>query len=348
MRVVLTGAAGFIGSHVHALLREAGHRVVALDVMLPQAHGRGVPPPTGVRAVDVRDGAGLAAALAGADAVCHQAAVVGAGVNAADAPAFASHNDLGTATLLAAMHASGVSRLVLASSMVVYGDGAFTDATGAPVRPPERTAADLAAGRFERYLPSGEPARWALTGEDAPIAPQSLYAASKAAQEFYCAAWARATGGSVTALRYHNVYGPRMPRDTPYAGVASIFRSALAAGRAPRVFEDGGQTRDFVHVTDVARANLAALHHDPPGGCAAYNVCSGTPVTIGEVAGILSDGAGGPPPQVTGEYRLSDVRHIVADPARARAELGFTALVSPRAGLARFATDPLRDHPAGA
>ncbi|CAM3863817.1 NAD-dependent epimerase/dehydratase family protein [Tsukamurella ocularis] len=343
MRILLTGAAGFIGSHVADLLTEGiGHEVVGIDGMLPQAHGT-VEVPAGVERLNLLDPAGLDEVLRGVDVVCHQAAAVGAGVDAADAPLFAANNDLGTAELLAAMARAGCRRLVLASSMVVYGDGAYVDADGQPALPLPRAVADLRAGRFERPLPGGGTARWALTGEDAPIAPNGLYAASKAAQEFYAAAWARATDSAVIALRYHNVYGPRMPRDTPYAGVASIFRSALAAGRAPRVFEDGGQTRDFVHVRDVAAANLLAVGAAADRPFRAYNVCSGVPVTIGDVATHLARGtAGAPAPVVTGEFRVSDVRHIVADPARATAELGFTAAIGPERGLTEFATAPLR------
>lgn len=342
MRVLLTGAAGFIGSHIAGHLVQAGHEITAIDSMLPQAHLNDELPQGVIRA-DLLDADALDLALRGVDVVCHQAAAVGAGVDAADAPLFAANNDLGTAELLAAMARSGCRRLVLASSMVVYGDGAFVAGDGRPVTPLPRTVDDLRAGRFERLLPDGTAARWALTGEDAPIRPNGLYAASKAAQEFYAAAWARVTDGSVVALRYHNVYGPRMPGDTPYAGVASIFRSALEAGRAPRVFEDGGQTRDFVHVSDVARANLLALETESATGFRPYNVCSGVPVTIGGVAGILARSSpGGAAPVVTGEFRAPDVRHIVADPRRATAELGFTASVSPEQGLAEFATAPLR------
>jgi dTDP-L-rhamnose 4-epimerase len=153
--------------------------------------------------------------------------------------------------------------------------------------------------------------------------------------------WAGETGGTATALRYHNVYGPGMPRDTPYSGVAAIFRSALAAGRAPRVFEDGGQRRDFVHVRDVAAANVRALGRDGPG-FRAYNVASGRPTTIGAMAAALSAAAGGPDPVVTGAFRAGDVRHVVASPRRAAHELGFHATIGPAEGFAAFAGEPLR------
>ena len=210
--------------------------------------------------VDVRDAGAVASLLDGVDVVCHQAAVVGAGVDAADAPSYGSHNDYATAVLLAEMFAAGCQRLVLASSMVVYGQGRYDCAEHGPVDPLPRTRADLDAGIFEHRCPiGGEQLQWELVDEDAPLRPRSLYAASKVAQENYALAWAEATGGSVVALRYHNVYGPNMPRDTPYSGVAAIFRSELEAGDVPRVFEDGGQMRDFVHVDDVAAANVAAV-----------------------------------------------------------------------------------------
>jgi dTDP-L-rhamnose 4-epimerase len=342
VRVLLTGAAGFIGTRVAVALVDAGHEVVAVDAMLAAAHGPQAQFSADVQRVDVRDSAALAPLLSGVDVVCHQAAVVGAGVDAADAPSYGSHNDFGTAVLLAEMFAAGCRRLVLASSMVVYGQGGYECAEHGVADPLPRTRADLDAGVFEHRCPAcGEPVRWRLVSEDAPLRPRSLYAASKTAQEHYALAWAESTGGSVVALRYHNVYGPNMPRDTPYSGVAAIFRSELEAGDVPRVFEDGGQMRDFVHVDDVAAANLAAVNARLDG-FAAFNVCSGQPISILEVATELCDTRGDAPPVITGQYRSGDVRHIVADPARAADVLGFRAAVDPRDGLREFAYAPLR------
>lgn len=342
MKVLLTGAAGFIGSRIRAQLTDGGHEVVAVDAMLPAAHGDATTPPDGVRVLDVRDAAGLAELLPGVDVVCHQAAVVGAGVDASDAPSYGSHNDYGTTVLLAEMYAAGCQKLVLASSMVVYGQGGFACAEHGVVDPLPRTKADLDAGEFEHRCPVGaEPLQWRLVDEDAPLRPRSLYAASKVAQEHYALAWAEATGGSVVALRYHNVYGPHMPRDTPYSGVAAIFRSAIERGEPPRVFEDGGQMRDFVHVDDVAAANVAATTFGGEG-FAAFNVCSGRPIAIRDVATRICEVRDGLAPVVTGQYRSGDVRHIVASPASAADVLGFRAAIDPQEGLADFAFAPLR------
>ncbi len=227
--------------------------------------------------------------------------------------------------------------------MVVYGDGRYRCPDHGRIDPAPRAPSDLDDGVFDHRCPlGGEPLSGETVPEDAPLRPRSLYAASKLAQENYALAWSLATGGSVTALRYHNVYGDRMPRDTPYSGVAAMFRSALEAGRAPTVFEDGGQTRDFVHVRDVAEANVLAVEA-ALGGFEAVNVCSGRPLTIGDVALALARARGGPAPVVTGQYRPGDVRHIVADPRRAAAALGFRASIAPGAGLAEFAAAPMRD-----
>ncbi|WP_324786746.1 NAD-dependent epimerase/dehydratase family protein [Streptomyces sp. H51] len=326
MRVLVTGGAGFIGSQVVRALRARGHETVVLDV-------RAGPPS------DVRDAETVRRALTGVDAVCHQAAMVGLGAGFADAAEYVSRNDLGTAVLLTAMADAGVRRLVLAGSMVVYGEGRYTCGRHGTVRPGPRTAADLDAGRFEPRCPvCGADLAPGLVGEDAPADPRNVYATTKLAQEHLTAAWARATGGSAVSLRYHNVYGPGMPRDTPYAGVASFFRSALARGAAPQVYEDGRQRRDFVHVRDVAAANVAALEAgSPEGALTAYNTGSGEVRTVGEMARALAAACGGPEPVVTGAYRLGDVRHVTADSARLRGELGWTARVGFAEGMREFA-----------
>jgi dTDP-L-rhamnose 4-epimerase len=235
--------------------------------------------------------------------------------------------------------------------MVVYGEGAYDCARHGRVRPAPRARDDLAAGQFEPRCPQcGEALVTATVTEDAAMDPRNAYAASKLAQEHLAATWARLTGGRSVALRYHNVYGPRMPRDTPYSGVAAIFRSALEKGAAPQVFEDGRQQRDFVHVTDVAAANLLALaateegSQVPAGSAHSYNVASGHPHTVGEMAAALAgEFGGGLMPEVTGNFRLGDVRHIVASPAAAEQGLGFRARVGFSEGIAEFARAPLRE-----
>lgn len=345
MRVLVTGGAGFIGSHVVTALRDAGHDARVLDALHPAAHRTTPSDVDGLTVGDVRDPDTVAGALAGVDMVVHQAAMVGLGVDIGDMPEYVGCNDLGTSVLLAGMARAGVHRLVLASSMVVYGEGAYDCPAHGRVRPAPRRPDDLDEGRFEPPCPAcGAPLLPGLVAEDAPADPRNVYAATKLAQEHLAGAWARAVGGAAVALRYHNVYGPRMPRDTPYSGVAALFRSALERGEAPRVFEDGGQRRDFVHVRDVARANLAAMAATdrPSGRCVAYNVASGEPHTVGELATELARAMGGPAPVVTGQYRLGDVRHVVAAPDRAGADLGFTARTDFADGVAEFASAPLR------
>jgi dTDP-L-rhamnose 4-epimerase len=355
MRVLVTGGAGFVGSHIVDLLVEARHEVVSLDRLHPRAHaGR----PAYLRDdvehldADLADPGAVAVldrALDGVDAVCHQAAMVGLGRELSDVVEFVRDNDLGTAALLVAVaRHRRVGRLVLASSMVVYGEGAYRCGEHGPVRPGPRPASRLAAGRFEPPCPHcGADLVPVAVTEDAPPDPRSVYAATKLHQEHLTTTCALAGGPPVTALRYHNVYGPRMPRDTPYAGVAAIFRSALAAGQAPQVFEDGGQRRDFIHVTDVALANLAALTvPEPVPG--AFNVASGQPHTVGELAAALAAATSGPAPEIVGGWRAGDVRHVFASPALAAARLGFRARVGFAEGMAEFADAELREPvPAG-
>jgi dTDP-L-rhamnose 4-epimerase len=348
--LLVTGGAGFIGSHIVDEALGQGFEVRVLDSFRSDVHydaEAGIDERDGLTVVrgDVTDADSVREALHGVNVVAHQAAKVGLGVSFDDAPDYVNTNETGTAVLLAAMAREEITRLVLASSMVVYGEGRYRDSEG-PIAAPPRAVAALTAGQFEPVSPrTGELLQPELIDEDAALDPRNVYAATKLGQEYLARSWARATGGRAALLRYHNVYGPRMPFGTPYAGVASLFRTALERREAPRVFEDGNQRRDFVHVRDVAAANLAAVDWtlgEAPGTARAFNVGSGEIHTVGDIATALSDAVGGPRPVITGEFRLGDVRHITASSARLREELGWRSTVSFDQGIREFATDPLR------
>ncbi|MBD8060069.1 NAD-dependent epimerase/dehydratase family protein [Cellulomonas sp. JH27-2] len=344
MRVLVTGGAGFIGRHVVRRLLQDGHDVTVLDSLRPDVHAPGTTPDVaGARLVqaDVRDEDVLTDVVPGHDAVVHLAAKVGLGVDLDDITDYVSSNDLGTACVLrAALHA-GTPRVVFASSMVVYGEGAYDCSAHGRIAPAPRRVGDLDAGVFDPRCPRCDGVLSpGLVSEDAPLDPRNVYATTKVTGEHLLRSWVRETGGSAFALRFHNVYGPGMPRDTPYAGVASLFRSELAAGRAPRVFEDGGQRRDFVHVDDVARAVVAAAGRPTDdGSMEPLNVGSGTVTTVGGLAGAMTAAMGGPEPVVTGQYRVGDVRHVTASSARARSLLGWSAQIPLDAGLADVLAD---------
>jgi dTDP-L-rhamnose 4-epimerase len=340
MKILVTGGAGFIGQHVIRELLSRNHHIRVMDSLRPDVHASSSwAPPAGVEFVrdDVRDGSALDRALAGIDAVIHLAAKVGLGVDISDTPDYVSSNDYGTAELLAAMARASVKRITLASSMVVYGEGLGHCALHGAVSPGPRVSGDMAQGQFEPPCPiCAAPLAFALVDESATPDPRNVYASTKLAQELYCANWARVVGGSVAAMRYHNVYGPGMPRDTPYAGVSAIFLSSLRRGEAPQVFEDGGQRRDFVHVRDIAAATVVATEKHT-AGVRAFNVGSGTPRTVGQMASALAEALHGPAPVVTGKYRLADVRHITADSSRIRHELGWQPQIEFAAGMKELA-----------
>lgn len=339
MKIIVTGGAGFIGQHVVRELLARGNEVCVMDSLRDDVHAvEAWSRPLDVEIVkaDVRDAGALDQALRGVEAVVHLAAKVGLGVDVQDLPDYASSNDVGIAELLAGMARAKVKRLTLASSMVVYGEGLGRCVEHGDTTPGPRTEAALARGQFEPPCPQcGRPLETALVTEDTPFDPRNAYASSKVAQEFYASNWARATVGSVAAMRYHNVYGPGMPRDTPYAGVAAIFASALRRGEAPKVFEDGGQRRDFVHVRDVAAATAQACEKHV-SGVRAFNVGSGMPRTVGDMAHALAKVLNGPAPIVTGQYRLGDVRHITADSTRLKRELEWMPRVEFEDGLAEL------------
>jgi dTDP-L-rhamnose 4-epimerase len=346
--ILVTGGAGFIGSHLVDALVAEGHDVTVLDNLHPAAH-RTRPgylnPEARYLWGDLRDLDLAERAVRGVDSVSHQAGMVGLGTDFGDVADYVSHNDAGTASLLLALHRSRFrGRLVLGSSMVVYGEGRYRCSRHGTVSPGPRSPEDLRRGAFEPRCSCGRALAPQPIRESAPIDPRTVYAATKLHQEHLCASYAREEGGSIVILRYHNAYGPRMSRDTRYAGVAAIFRSALERGRPPRVFEDGRQLRDFVHVRDVARAGVLALRSEAPPGV--YNVASGEPHTVLEMAGALAGAFGpdSPDPETTGEYRLGDVRHVFASVDRAADALGFRAEVAFRAGMVDLARAPLREE----
>ncbi len=349
LRVLVTGGAGFIGSHIVDRLVEAGHEVRVLDVLHVHAHGKRpdyLNPGAEYIWGDLADARVVRGSLNGVEAVCHQASMVGLGRGFRDVVDYVRSNGLGTAVLLGALAETGFQgRLVLASSMVVYGEGRWRCPEHGILSPGPRDPGRLDAGHFDPGCPRcGADLTPEAVPEDAALDPRNVYAATKVHQEHLCFAYGRECAVPVTALRYHNVYGPRMPKDTPYAGVAAIFRGSLEAGRAPQVFEDGRQLRDFVHVRDVASANVLALTRDPaPTG--AFNVASGRPRTVGEMAFALSRafGPAAPVPETTGRYRLGDVRHVFASPARASEVLEFEASVAFGDGMEELARAPMRD-----
>jgi dTDP-L-rhamnose 4-epimerase len=321
VKVLVTGSAGFIGRAVVRQLAKLGHEVECFDA----ADGHEITDPAAVRA-----------ALRSCDAAIHLAAKVGIEQSFRDIDDYVRVNDLGTAILLRAAAEAVVDRLVLASSMVVYGEGRYSCSSHGLVAPGPRREADLDRGRFEPLCPHcGDCLAPGLVPESAPPDPRSVYAATKVHLEHLAAVWAARTGGTAIALRYHNVYGPGMPRNTPYAGVTSLFWSALARGEAPRVFEDGRQRRNFVHVDDVASATVAAMEA-PLTGFVPINIGSATVTTVGEMAAALAERVGGPPPVITGEYRVGDVRHVTANCSAAAALLGWQSRIALADGLARL------------
>jgi dTDP-L-rhamnose 4-epimerase len=335
-RILITGGAGFIGSHLADALVSSGHSVRVLDDLNPQVHGpdRRRPPYLGEQVEliveDVRDRAAATRALKDFDSVYHFASRVGVGQSMYALADYASVNSLGTAVLLEAMLECRVRRLVVASSMSIYGEGLYVDPAGRPVSGVGRTVEQLRHGNWEPRGPGGERLTPVATPESKPPALESVYALTKFDQERMCLMVGRAYDIDVVALRLFNTYGPRQALSNPYTGVLAIFASRLLNGNRPIVYEDGLQQRDFVHVGDVVRACVLALDSRAAVG-QAINIGSGRPRTIRELAERAAVAVGKPNlgPEVTGSCRVGDVRHCFGDIGAARTLLGF----EPRIGL---------------
>jgi dTDP-L-rhamnose 4-epimerase len=343
-QILITGGAGFIGSHLADQLIEQGHRVRVLDCLLPQVHGEArarpayLHPEVELRVGDVRDPEAVRDALEGVEAVYHFAAAVGVGQSMYELAHYTSVNNLGTAVLLEALVKKPVRRLIVASSMSVYGEGLFRDRHGRIVPGVERTRDQLQGGQWEVLGASGELLTPLPTPEQKPPALSSVYALSKYDQERLCLIFGKAYGIPTVALRFFNVYGPRQALSNPYTGVLAIFASRLLNGNAPLIFEDGLQQRDFVSVHDVARACRLALEVAGAAG-GVFNIGSGRAVTVREVAAAIAEvmGRSNMRPEVTGKYRVGDVRHCFADISLAREVLGYAPQVSFHEGLAELA-----------
>jgi dTDP-L-rhamnose 4-epimerase len=344
MRVLVTGGAGFIGSHVVDLLLANGDDVRVYDSLVDQVHhGRGARyVPSGVEFVhaDVRDRAAFARSIDGIDAVVHLAAEVGVGQSMYEVSRYVDANTAGTGVLLdiLANDRHQVHKIVVASSMSIYGEGEYECTEHGAFAPRLRSVGQLDEGRWDPSCPQcGTSLTPRPTAETKPLYPSSVYAVSKMDQELLCLSVGPAYGISVTAVRYFNAYGPRQALSNPYTGVAAIFSARLRSGLPPVVMEDGHQLRDFVHVSDVARATVAAITAPGADGLA-VNIGTGEPISINQVARLLASELGRPDlkPAITGSYRAGDIRHCWADPTLARIALGFQA-------QHHFATDGIRE-----
>lgn len=336
-KVLVTGAAGFVGSHTIDLLVDRGYELVAVDSLDPQVHG---PNQTTAKHLaqhiearkvrfvhgDVRDRELMAKLLSGVDAVIHLAAAVGVGQSMYQPHHYSDVNIGGTALLMdiLANTKHAVRKIVVASSMSIYGEGAYSCASCGVVFPIDRSDEQLAARNWEHACPRcGATTRPLPTSESKPLACTSVYAVTKKVQEEMLLIFGKAYRIPVVALRYFNIYGPRQSLNNPYTGVAAIFLSRLLNGTAPLIFEDGGQSRDFIHVRDIARANVLALESSSEDQHV-YNVGTGHPTTVRDVAEVLAAGLQVKlEPVIANKFRAGDIRHCYADASKIEQELGF-------------------------
>jgi len=340
--VLITGGAGFVGSHLADELLAAGYRVRVLDNLGVQVHGTSISRPaylsSDVELIrgDVRDPLAVTRALRGVDAVFHFAAAVGVGQSMYEIERYTDVNNRGTAVLLQALTNAPVQRLVIASSMSIYGEGLYRNAAGAIVNPPERSLERLRAGEWELAL-DGSPLTPLPTPETKTPCPSSVYALSKYDQERLGLLIGQAYGMSTVALRFFNIYGTRQALSNPYTGVLAIFAARYLNRKPPLIFEDGCQRRDFVSVRDVARACRLALTTPDIGG-SVFNIGSGRSMSVSEIAQEMANALGidDLPPVITRKYRVGDIRHCFADTTLAAKVLGYSPTVTLAEGLAEL------------
>ena len=339
--VLVTGGAGFIGSHLVDALVDRGHRVRVLDALVPQVHGESAAPVYLNSAAefiqaDICDRNAVNKALEAIDVVFHEAAEVGVGQSMYEIERYVRANDLGTAVLLEGIleRKSQIKKLVVASSMSIYGEGAYTCETCGSVAPQLRSSAQLLDRRWEVECPTcGKQLSPAPTNEEKPLFPTSVYAVTKQDQEQFCLAVGRSYGIPSVALRYFNVYGTRQALSNPYTGVCAIFSARLLNGNRPWIFEDGEQTRDFVHVSDIVQANLLALETDR-ADYQAINVGTGVATSVRQVSRLLAHGLNlDLEPEIVSKYREGDIRHCVADISKAKSLLGYEPQITLERGI---------------
>jgi len=339
LNILVTGGAGFIGSHLTDALIARGHRVRVLDLLVPQVHSNGSPqylhPDAEFIHGDVCDPETVDRSLEGIDAIFHEAAEVGVGQSMYEIDRYVAANDMGTAVLLQALVRTKrrLRKLIVASSMSIYGEGAYTCPKCGLVYPQLRPSQQLLERRWEvECSECGSQLQPAPTREDKPLFPTSVYAITKQDQEQFCLVVGRAYDIPTVALRYFNVYGTRQALSNPYTGVCAIFSARLLNDESPIIFEDGEQTRDFVHVNDIVQANLLALENDDANG-QVMNVGTGVPTSVREICKLLATGLGkNIEPEIVGKYREGDIRHCVADISRAR-RLGYAPKVALADGI---------------
>jgi dTDP-L-rhamnose 4-epimerase len=340
MRVVVFGGAGFIGSHTVDALVARGHDVCVFDSLEPQVHGSGKPQLNrGVQFIlgDIRNPDAVQSALKNAQAAYFLAAAVGVGQSMYEIRRYVDVNSVGAATVLEVLASKrdSIERLVVASSMAIYGEGAYVCETHGQIFPTLRPDRQLAAHDWELRCPKCERVLSALpTAESKPFVPTSVYAITKRDHEELFLVVGRAYGIPTIALRYFNVYGPRQALSNPYTGAVAIFTSRILNQRPPLIYEDGNQTRDFVHVNDIVQANILALERREIE-FGAFNVGTGTQTSVLEMAKLIGDLLGYEgEPDIVGSYRAGDIRHCFADISLIRDRLGYSPSVQLREGLA--------------